>query len=102
MRAVWLAVMAGFFFCTAASPARADDDQPYNKQGFVAYQAGDYAAAFAAFSRGREAGESHSMRNLGILYVYGQGTARDVQKPMICSSRPGTRAMRPRAIIWAG
>ena len=80
MWGIRLAVMAWLFVCLAALPARADDDQPYNKQGFTAYQAGDYAAAFAAFSRGRAAGESHSMRNLGILYVYGQGTARNVQE----------------------
>ncbi|HEX3066171.1 MAG TPA: tetratricopeptide repeat protein [Dongiaceae bacterium] len=80
MWAIRLAVMAGLFFCLLGLPAWAADDQPNNKQGFAAYQAGDYGGAFAAFSRGREAGESHSMRNLGILYVYGQGTARDVQK----------------------
>ncbi len=56
------------------------DDQPHNKQGFASYQQGDYAAAFAAFAQGREAGEPKSIRNLGVLYVYGQGTGRDVHK----------------------
>ncbi len=79
LAALKLVVAAGFFFFFAGA-AFADDDQPYNKQGFAAYQSGDYAAAFAAFSHGRTAGEPKSIRNLGVLYVYGQGTDRDVQK----------------------
>ncbi len=74
------ALAGGFLLWIAAGiPALADDD-PYFSKGFAAYQAGDYAGAFAAFSEGRATGQRSSIRNLGVLYVYGRGTIRDVQK----------------------
>lgn len=48
--------------------------------GVKAYEAGDYAGAYAAWSSLAEGGDVAAMRNLGHLYRWGQGVERDIQQ----------------------
>jgi TPR repeat protein len=50
--------------------------------GVKAYEAGDYAGAYAAWSPLAEGGDVAAMRNLGHLYRWGQGVERDIQQAM--------------------
>lgn len=50
--------------------------------GVKAYEAGDYAGAYAAWAPLAERGDVAAMRNLGHLYRWGQGVERDIQQAM--------------------
>ncbi|WP_409766509.1 hypothetical protein [Ferrovibrio sp.] len=51
-------------------------------EGVKAYEAGDYAGAYAAWAPLAERGDVAAMRNLGHLYRWGQGVERDIQQAM--------------------
>ena len=55
-----------------AAISRADFDQ-----GLVAYEKGDYKAAFAEFKPLAEQGDADAQYNLALMYRNGKGTAQD-------------------------
>jgi hypothetical protein len=60
-----------------AAPARADF-----AAGVRAYEAGDYAAAHAAWLPIAERNDVAAMRNIGHLYRWGQGVEQDIHKAL--------------------
>ena len=61
----------------AAPPPPADD--PFTL-GWHAFEAGNYSHALALWLPLAEQGDMHAQSNLGFMYEYGQGTARDEQQ----------------------
>jgi hypothetical protein len=62
----------------AAVPLPPTDD-PFTL-GWHAFEAGDYSHALSLWLPLAEQGDMHAQSNLGFMYEYGQGTARDEQQ----------------------
>lgn len=72
---------AVFFAALLAMPAVAQPGGDF-AAGVKAYEAGDYAAAAAAWTPLAEGGDVAAMRNLGHLYRWGQGVTQNVDTAM--------------------
>jgi len=79
--------LAGPLLCAllAPAPARADF-----ASGLAAYDTGDYAAAARAWEGAARAGDVAAMRNLGHLYRWGRGVARDMETAAAWYERAAT------------
>lgn len=61
--------------------------------GMAAYQRGDHAAALAAFKEAAEKGDARGQYNLGVLYLTGQGTTRDLDQAVAWHRRAADRGL---------
>ncbi|MGE0386975.1 MAG: tetratricopeptide repeat protein, partial [Gammaproteobacteria bacterium] len=59
----------------------------------AAYARGDYPAAAAFFSRRARLGDPESTNNLGVMYLNGQGVARDFAKAMALFSEAAAKGL---------
>jgi TPR repeat protein len=89
MVAAWLAAFA--------MAAKAEDFET----GLDAFNAGDYAAAFANWWPLAVHGDAKSQASLGFLYYSGKGVARDDQKSLLWFSR-AAEAGQPTAQFFLG
>lgn len=74
---------------SAAPQAPADESF---SRGWDAFEAGDYSHALSLWSPLAAAGDMHAQSNLGFMYEYGQGVARDEQQALYwyrCAARSG-------------
>jgi TPR repeat protein len=73
MRRLSIVVVATMaWLATAAMPAAADI-----KTAVEAFRSGDYTTAFKEFSTLAAAGDRYAQYNLGVMYLTGQGVAKD-------------------------
>jgi TPR repeat protein len=84
MTRLWAAIrrIAAAGLCAAALLLAAPQAWAGFADGVKAYEAGDYAGAYAAWAPLAERGDVAAMRNLGHLYRWGQGVERDIQQAM--------------------
>jgi TPR repeat protein len=69
--------------------------------GLDAFNAGDYAAAFAYWSPSAQRGDARSQASLGFLYYAGKGVRRDDQKSLYWFGR-AAEAGQPTAQFFLG
>jgi hypothetical protein len=84
-------------FSAAAGPARGGDFQV----GLSAFNAGDYATAFARWWPLAEHGDAKAQASLGFLYYSGKGVGRDDHKSLLWFSR-AAEAGQPTAQFFLG
>jgi len=65
--------------------------------GLKAYRAGDHATAARIWQQDAEAGEPAAQRNLGLLYLNGQGVARNPQQAAFWFTRSADQGFAPAA-----
>lgn len=75
LAALILLLCPAILAATPPSPA----DNPFTR-GWHAFEAGDYGHALSLWLPLAEQGDMHAQSNLGFMYEYGQGTARDEQQ----------------------
>jgi TPR repeat protein len=85
------------FAAAATSPARSDEFEA----GLSAFNAGDYAVAFAHWWPLAQHGDAKAQASLGFLYYSGKGVHRDDQKSLLWFSRAAD-AGQPTAQFFLG
>jgi TPR repeat protein len=94
MRRLILIVLVGLL---GALPARAGDFE----DGLEAYDAGNYAAAFASWWPLAQRGDAKAQASLGFLYYSGKGVRRDDQQSLLWFGR-AAEAGQPTAQFFLG
>lgn len=94
----FFAILIGALLTAAiAAPVRAGDFE----QGLDAFNAGDYAAAFAIWWPSARAGDAKSQASLGFLYYAGKGVRRD-DRQSLGWFRLAAEAGQPTAQYYLG
>lgn len=71
-------------------PAQAGFDE-----GMAAYAKGNYQQALREFGAAAEQGDLYAQYNLGMMYVFGQGTAKDEERGVAWYRRAAERGFAP-------
>ena len=80
MRLIFAVALAMALSCATAMPSLAQDDEDPADPGSTAFNNGDYGGALKIWQPKADAGDPDAMTNIGVLYQYGLGIPRSMQK----------------------
>lgn len=72
-----LAIITAALAACAAAPTEREQAKALLDQGIALYQQQDYAAALPYFVQAEQAGQMKAPRYLGLMYLNGEGVAKD-------------------------